>query len=86
MNIVPGAGTIAAKQDSRVTSFIQLIKQGIAAFTDRVLIIDDIYLDDCEFVDIRYWSESLEQYCRASSSVTFAVPQRMVSDRPTVIG
>jgi hypothetical protein len=67
VNIVPGEATIAAKQDPRVTTFMQLVKQNISALADRILIIDDIYLHDCEFVDIRYWSEDMEQYCRETA-------------------
>jgi hypothetical protein len=67
VNIVPGEATIAAKQDSRVTTFIGLVNEGSVALADRILIVDNIYLQDCEFVDIRYWSESLEQYCRVTA-------------------
>ena len=50
-----------------VASFIRLVKQGSTAFADRLLIIDDLYLRDCEFVDIQIWASDLAHYCRATA-------------------
>lgn len=68
IGIVPGDAVIAADQDPRVAGFIEKVKQGTAAFHDRLLIIDDLYLHDCEFFDIQLWTgEHLAQHCRTTA-------------------
>jgi hypothetical protein len=56
VSIVPGDATIAADQDSRIIDFIERVKRGCAPFADRLLLIDDLFLHDCEFVDIQIWT------------------------------
>jgi hypothetical protein len=82
VNIVPGYSTISAQEDPRIASFIQLVKQGSTAFADRLLIIDDLYLHDCEFVDIQIWTQDLAHHCRVTAQQCRTYLERIFAAGP----
>jgi hypothetical protein len=59
--IVNGKATRPANEDEFIASFIKLIEENCRELSDRIAIVDGIYLEDCEFVDIQYWSKKLEK-------------------------
>jgi hypothetical protein len=67
VNIVPGESTLTPKSIPRIAWFISLVKNGSAALAEHIMIIDDIFLDDCDFEHIGYWTESLDKFCRITA-------------------
>jgi hypothetical protein len=82
VNIVPDYSTISAQEDPRVANFFQLVKEGSAAFADRLLIIGDLYLHDCEFVDIRIWTGDLARHCRVTAERCRTYLERIFATGP----
>ncbi len=68
VTIVPGAATLPVDQHQLVTKFIERVRHHSAGLADRTLIIDGIYLQDCEFEDIQLWAQkSLGQHCEKTA-------------------
>jgi hypothetical protein len=57
-----------AKNDAQIQAFLTLVKQRSSAFIDRVFLVEDIYLDDCDIQDIDNWGDSLQHYCEETAN------------------
>jgi hypothetical protein len=63
-----GEADVLAKNDAQIRAFLTLLKQRSAAFADRVFLVENIYLDNCNIQDIDNWGESLRHYCEETAN------------------
>jgi hypothetical protein len=62
-----GETNTLAKEDERIGLFLEDLAQQSAQFADRVILVRDIYLEDCTYTHIRPWVECWEQVCEETA-------------------
>jgi hypothetical protein len=62
-----GETNTLAREDARIQRFLQDLAQHSASFADRVILIRDVFLDNCTYTHIRPWVECWEQVCKETA-------------------
>jgi hypothetical protein len=63
VNFTAGESEKLAEEDAVIQDFLNLLKQINSSFSHRTLVVEEIYLNNCAFSDIKNWSESISDYC-----------------------